>query len=95
MLTLVLVLNVVAILCGLYITWKAYQDSAKWGLFFFFTPLVYYALSRFTNPIIAGVIVIGLQLYYVMNNWRTVGIPYVVLVLAWIGTMVLPGLAAT
>ena len=92
--TIVQALNIVAILCALYITWKAYQDSLKWGLFFLLTPVVFYALSRFIGAPIAGVVVIGLQLYYVKNNWRAVGVPYAVMVVAWLGALLLPRLVA-
>ena len=90
--TIVLVLNLVAISCALYVTWRAYQDSVMWGLFFLLTPVVYYALIRFTGAVIAGVIVIGLQLYYVRSNWKAVGKPFTVLVVAWLAGQFLPAL---
>lgn len=90
--TILLVLNIVMIGCALFITWKAYQDSAMWGVFFFFTPVVYYGLTRFTGQVLAGVIVIGLQLYYVANNWKAVGTPYVVMLVAWLAATFLPAL---
>ena len=90
--TILLLLNLVALGCALMIIWRAYQDSVMWALFFLLTPLVYYALTRFTGPIIAGVIVIGLQLYYVTRNWKAVGKPFTVLVIAWLAGQLLPTL---
>lgn len=86
----VTVLNVTAFLCALYITWKAYQDSFKWGLFFFLSPVIYYVGARYVGAIIAGCVIIGLQLWYVKNNWKTVGAPFVVMTLAWVGATFLP-----
>lgn len=85
-----LMLTVVSIVCALYITWKAYQDSVKWGLFFFFTPVIYYLLADITGALVAGLIVVGLQLMYVSRNWATVGNAFLVLVASWAATMLLP-----
>jgi len=85
---LLLALNVVALVCALYITVKAFQDSVLWGLFFLFTPVVYYLLTTKVGPVIAGAIVIGLQLFYVKNHWSTVGKAYMVIIVLFLGSVV-------
>lgn len=83
--TLVLALNVITIICALYITFKAFQTSVWWGLFFVFTPLVYYFGGKYTGPLIAGLVVIALQVYFVAKHWKAVGRIFVYTVMCWAG----------
>lgn len=48
----------------------------------------------YIGALIAGVVVIALQLYYVTTNWKEVGTPYVVLVLAWLAGELITSFAA-
>lgn len=88
--TVVLILKGLTILGALYVTVKAFQDSLKWGCFFLLMPVIYAILARKTDPLAAGAIVIGLQLYYVVTNWQNVGTPYAVTAAAFLASELLP-----
>ncbi|MEX2153806.1 MAG: proline iminopeptidase-family hydrolase [Gemmatimonadaceae bacterium] len=83
--TLLLALYVIAIICALYITFKAFQRSVWWGLVFLVSPLVFWFLGGVTGVVIAGIVVIGAQIYFVRKIWRDVGRIYVYMVVCWVG----------
>lgn len=85
---LLLGLNIVTLLCALYIMIKAFQDSVLWGMFFLLTPVLYYLLTTKMDALVAGAIMIGLQLFYVKNHWSTVGKAYATMVVVFLGSVV-------
>ena len=83
--TLNLAFIVIAIICAVYIIFKAFQVSPWWGLFFVAMPLVYMLLGRVAGVVIAGVVVIVLQAYFIKKHWKEVGRFFVYTVLCWVG----------
>jgi proline-specific peptidase len=90
--TLLLFFNVVAILCSLYVAFKAMQyKNYGWAFYFLSTPLVFWLLNRWVGPIIAGVVIIGSQIYYIRQPypWKTIGRIYIYIVACWVGSTTL------
>lgn len=83
--TLLLALNVIGAICVLYITFRAFQQSNWWGLLFLLTPLLFYFGSKLVGPLIAGVVIIAAQIYFVRRYWVLVGRFFVYLVICWVG----------
>lgn len=85
--TLLLAFYVIAILCAIYVTIKAFETSPKWGFVFLLSPIVFYFLSGYVGWLIAGLVVIAAQIYFVRQpyNWKTWGRIYVYMVLCWAG----------
>lgn len=89
--TLVLALYVITILCSIYIAVKAMQArSFAWAPVFLLGPVVFWFLSGYVGALIAGLLVIAAQFWYVKQpyNWGTWGRIYVYVVLCWAGSTV-------
>ena len=86
--TLVLAFYVIAIICAIYITFKSSRHSAKWGAFMLLTFALFFPLRLVVGPLIAGIIVLATQAYYIRRpfNWKTMGRVYVYVVLCWAGS---------
>jgi proline iminopeptidase len=87
--TLNLAFIVIAILCSLYIAFMALQlKNQVWGAVFLLAPLAFWLLSRWVGPLIAGVVVLGAQVFYIRQPypWKTFGRIYIYIVLCWVGT---------
>ena len=87
--TLNLAFIVIAILCSLYIAFMALQyKNAAWGAVFLFAPIVYWLLSRWVGPLIAGVVVLGAEVFYIRQPypWKMLGRIYIYVVLCWAGS---------
>jgi proline iminopeptidase len=90
--TLNLAFYVIAILCALYIAFKALQyKNAGWGFVFLLIPIVFWAASRWVGPLIAGILILGPPLYYIRQPyvWKTLGRIYVYVILCWAGSTAL------
>ena len=85
--TLLLALYVIGIICAIYVAFKAFQHSVPWGVVFLAAPGAFYLLSGFVGFLIAGLVVIAAQFWYVRQpyNWKTWGRIYVYMVLCWAG----------
>ena len=85
--TLFLALVVIGVLCALYVAVKAFQQSPRWGALFVLSPAAFYFLSLYAGWLIAGVVVMAAQFYYVKQpyNWKTWGRIYVYMVICWAG----------
>jgi proline iminopeptidase len=83
--TLLLALNVIAAICVLYITFRAFQQSVWWGLLFLLTPLVFFFGSKLVGPLIAGAVIFAAQIYFVRKYWVLVGRFFVYMVICWVG----------
>lgn len=83
--TLLLALNVIAAICVLYITFRAFQQSVWWGLLFLLTPLVFFFGSKLVGPLIAGAIIFAAQIYFIRKYWVLVGRFFVYMVICWVG----------
>ena len=87
--TLNLAFIVIAILCSLYIAFMALQyKNAAWGAVFLLAPIVYWLLSRWVGPLIAGVVVLGAEVFYIRQPypWKMLGRIYIYVVLCWAGS---------
>src|SRR5258707_10841249 len=86
--TLLLALYVIAIICGSYISSKSILLSRKWGAFMFATFAAFFLLRMFVFPLVAGLLVIAAQAYFMSRRytWQTLGRMYVYLVLCWAGS---------
>ena len=86
--TLLLALYVIAVLCAAYVSIKSTLYQPKWGAYLFATFGAFFALRFFLYPLIAGVIVIGLQAIYIRKQypWKTVGRIWVYAILCWGGS---------
>jgi proline iminopeptidase len=85
--TLFLALVVIGLICALYVAFKAFQQTPKWGAVFLLGPGVFYGLSLYAGWLIAGLVVIASQFWFVRQpyNWKTWGRIYVYMVLCWAG----------
>jgi len=89
--TLVLALYVIAIICSVYVAFKAMQArSFAWAPVFLLGPAVFWFLSTWVGPLIAGILVIAPQFWWVRQsyNWKGFGRIYVYVVLCWAGSTV-------
>ena len=86
--TLLLALYVIAIICAIYITFKSIRHSTKWGAFMLLTFAMFMLLRLVVGPLIAGIIVLAVQAYYISRpyQWKTMGRVYVYVVLCWAGS---------
>ena len=90
--TLNLAFYVIAILCALYIAFKALQfKNAAWGFVFLLIPLAFWLVSRWVGPLIAGILILGPPLYYIRQPyiWKTLGRIYIYVILCWAGSTAL------
>lgn len=85
--TLLLALYVIATICSYYIVYKAweYTRSAGLALFFLLMPPAFWLLGNWAGPLVAGVIVLGAQIYFIRKVWRVVGRFFVYVVICWAG----------
>jgi len=86
--TLLLALYVIGIICAIWITINSIRYSAKWGAFMFLTFAVFMVLRWYAGPLVAGIVVLVAQAYYVSRpyNWKRAGRIYVYVVLCWAGS---------
>lgn len=86
--TLLLALYVIGAITSLYIAFRVFQMNPKWGAVFLVGPVLFLGLSRFTGMLIAGLVVLATQIYYVWQpySWKTFGRIYVYVVLCWAGS---------
>lgn len=89
--TLLLALYVIGIICAVYVAFRAFQQSPAWGAAFLAAPVLFYFLAGVVGFLIAGLVVIAAQFYYVRQpyNWKTWGRIYVYMVLCWAGATVI------
>jgi proline-specific peptidase len=85
--TLLLAFQVIGIIVALYIAFAAYQQSPKWGVFFFLSTLAFVGLERYVEPLVAGLVVIASQIYFIHQpyTWKTLGRFYIYLIICWGG----------
>lgn len=86
--TLLLALYVIAIICGSYITIKSILLSRKWGAFMFATFAAFFALRILLLPLVAGLVIIAAQAYFMSRRytWQTLGRVYIYTVVCWAGS---------
>lgn len=86
--TLLLALYVIAIICAAYIVFKTMRQSTTWGTFMLLTFGAFMLLRPFVFPLIAGILVIAAQAYYIRRRyvWETLGRFYVYAALCWAGS---------
>lgn len=85
--TLLLALYVIGALSALYVAFKVFQLSPRWGIVFVLGPALFLGLMRFTGMLVAGIVVLATQVYYISRpyTWKTVGRIFVYVVLCWAG----------
>lgn len=85
--TLQLALYVIAAISALYVAWQAMALNPKWGTVFLIGPVLFLGLSRFTGMLIAGMVVLATQIYFIRQpyNWKSFGRIWVYVVLCWCG----------
>jgi proline iminopeptidase len=86
--TLSLALYVIAIVSSAYIVFKTMRQSTRWGAFMLATFGAFMLLRFVAGPLIAGIIVIAAQAYYVSRPYtrHTLGRIYAYVVLCWGGS---------
>lgn len=86
--TLLLAFYVIAVICGGYIAIKSILLSRKWGAFMFVTFAAFFGLRIFVFPLVAGLLVIASQAYFMSRpyTWQTLGRIYIWLVMCWAGS---------
>jgi proline iminopeptidase len=86
--TLQLALYVIAILSSAYIIFKTMRQSTRWGAFMLATFAAFLLLRFFAGPLVAGIIVIAAQAYYVSRPYtrKTLGRIYAYVLLCWGGS---------
>ncbi|HJQ19415.1 MAG TPA: proline iminopeptidase-family hydrolase [Gemmatimonadaceae bacterium] len=85
--TLKLALYVIGALCVIYVAFRALRLSSTWGAVFLIGPAVFLGLMHWTGMLIAGVVVLASQVYFVTRsyNWKEFGRIWVYVVLCWAG----------
>jgi proline iminopeptidase len=86
--TLQLALDVIAILSSAYIIFKTMRQSTRWGAFMLATFAAFLLLRHFAGPLIAGIVVIAAQAYYMSRPYtrKMLGRIYAYVVLCWGGS---------
>lgn len=85
--TLLLALYVIGAASALYVAFKVFQLSPRWGVVFALGPALFLLLAHYAGMLVAGIVVLATQVYYISRpyTWKTVGRIFVYVVLCWAG----------
>src|ERR1051325_861958 len=84
--TLLLALYIIAGLTALWVAYLAYRVKPAGGIAFLLGPVVFIIVSRYTGMLVAGLIVLGAQVYFLTHpDFRKVVGVYVLTIVSWAG----------
>ena len=91
--TLLLALELIGILCALYITVRAFQQEPKWGALILGATLVGVALVPFIGLLAAGLLALAAQFIYMRQPypWKEFGRIWIYVILCWAGATYIDG----